>query len=193
MARLFLLRHGETEWAAQGRHTGRTDVPLTERGRQDALAAGELLRRRLGDGPVHVFTSPRLRARETAKLAGLAPEAVDDRLAEWDYGEVEGLTTVQIRETVPGWHVWTHGSPGGESVAEVSARADAVLDWLRPLAGQADVVAVGHGQFSRVLAARWIGLPGGYGQRIAMDPAAITVLGHDRGTAWLERVNLRAR
>jgi broad specificity phosphatase PhoE len=190
MARLLLLRHGETEWAVQGRHTGRTDVPLTDHGREAAAAAGRLLAT-LAPSPAHVLTSPRLRARDTAKLAGLPVEGVDDRLAEWDYGDYEGLTTAFIRETIPDWHVWTHGSPGGESPSQVSARADTVLGFVRPLMADGDVVLVGHGHFSRVLAARWIGLPASHGRHIALEPAGITVLSSDRGTPWLEKVNVR--
>src|SRR5687767_5909010 len=150
--RVFLLRHGETEWSLSGKHTGRTDIPLTERGRGLAEAAGELGRRLRGSAPpALVLSSPRSRARDTAQHAGLSVDRVDERLSEWDYGECEGRTTPEIRETVPGWTVWTHPCPGGETAADVAARADAVLADARSALDGGDVVLVGHGHFSRVL------------------------------------------
>lgn len=191
--RVFLLRHGETEWSRTGRHTGRTDVPLTEHGRELAKAAGQLLRDLLGDRPpALVLTSPRTRARDTAELAGLTVDAVDERLVEWDYGANEGLTTPEIRETTPGWTVWTHPSPGGETAGQVAARADAVLADVRARLGDGDVVLVGHGHFSRVLVARWIDLPATAGVRFAMEPAALTVLGHERSVPRIDHLNLRS-
>jgi len=158
--RIFLLRHGETEWSTAGRHTGHTDVPLTQRGRRFAEAAGALGVRLRGHArPALVLTSPRRRARDTAALAGLHVDRVDERLAEWDYGDCEGRTTPEIRETVPGWTVWTHPCPGGETAEQVGLRADAVLADARDALPGGDVVLVGHGHFSRVLVARWIGLP----------------------------------
>jgi probable phosphoglycerate mutase len=193
VGRVFLLRHGETEWSATGRHTGRTDIPLTDHGRELAAQAGrtyEALRH--GDPPpVRVIVSPRSRAQETAKLAGLQPDKVDERLVEWDYGDYEGLTTPQIREEVPGWTVWTRPCPGGETADQVGARADGVLAEVRELLPEGDVVLVGHGHFSRVLAARWIGLPAEGGVHIAMEAAALTVLGDERGVPRLDAVNLR--
>ena len=190
--RVFLLRHGETEWSRTGRHTGRTDVPLTERGRDLANAAGCLLRELCGETPpALVLTSPRSRARDTAELAGLVADGVDQRLAEWDYGEYEGRTTPEIRETVPGWTVWTYPSPGGETAAQVTARADALLADVRPVLADGDAVLVGHGHFSRVLVARWVGLDATYGVRFAMDAAAATVLGHERGEPRIDHLNLR--
>src|SRR5689334_22007426 len=118
--KVYLLRHGQTEWSVSGKHTGRTDVPLTDRGRVLAEAAGALIRRVRGeDKPALVVSSPRARARTTAELAGFAPDRLDERLGEWDYGEYEGRTTPQIRETDPGWTVWTHPSPGGETAEQV--------------------------------------------------------------------------
>jgi broad specificity phosphatase PhoE len=191
--RVFLLRHGETEWSAAGRHTSRTDVPLTDRGRELARAAGDLGERLLGGAaPALVLTSPRLRARDTAELAGLRPDRVDDRLVEWDYGDCEGRTTPQIRETVPGWSVWTHPCPNGEPAEAVQRRADGVLDEVGNALRAGDVVIVGHGHFSRVLIARWIGLPVREGVRFAMDAPAWAVLGHDRGVPRLDHVNLTA-
>jgi len=133
--RIYLLRHGETEWSATGRHTSFTDIPLTARGRELATASGRVLTGVRGpDAPPFALelTSPRRRAGDTAALAKLSPE-VDGSLVEWNYGDYEGLTTPEIRQTVPGWTVWTHPSPNGESAAEVAARADAVLERCRPV------------------------------------------------------------
>jgi broad specificity phosphatase PhoE len=189
--RVFLLRHGETEWSLAGRHTGRTDVPLTERGRGFAKAAGELGRRLRGPGPpALVLSSPRRRAQDTAVLAGLPVDRVDERLAEWDYGDYEGLTTLQIRERTPDWTVWTHPCPGGETGEQVGSRADAVLAEARAALPDGDVVLVGHGHFSRVLIARWIELPATAGVRFAMEPSSWAVLGAERGVSRLDRVNL---
>jgi broad specificity phosphatase PhoE len=191
--RLFLLRHGETEWSRTGRHTGRTDVPLTERGRGLAKAAGVLLRELRGDDPpALVLTSPRSRARDTAELAGLTVNGVDERLVEWDYGDYEGRTTPEIRESVPGWTVWTHPSPGGETAAQVAARADGLLADVRAALSEGDAVLVGHGHFSRVLVARWVGLGAPDGVRFAMEAAAVAVLGHERGVPRIDQLNLRA-
>ncbi len=192
---MFLLRHGETEWSATGRHTGVTDVPPTERGREQARAAASMLaalRGRDAPPPVLVLTSPRLRAKETAKLAGLQIDRVDDRLAEWDYGDYEGITTPEIRQRDPGWTVWSHPTPGGETADAVAARADALLAEVRTVLPRGDVVLVGHGHFSRVLMARWIGLPATEGVHFAMDPAAWSVLGAEREEPRLDHVNIRA-
>jgi probable phosphoglycerate mutase len=192
--RIFLVRHGETEWSLSGRHTGRTDVPLTERGRGLAGAAGELLVRLRGETPpALVLTSPRSRARDTAELACLRVDRIDGRLAEWDYGDYEGVTTEEIRETVPGWTVWTHPCPGGETAEQVAARADSVLTDARAACADGDVVLVGHGHFSRVLAARWIGLAATAGVRVAMDAPSCTVLGEERGVPQLVHVNVPVR
>ena len=191
--RVFLLRHGETDWSLSGRHTGRSDIPLTERGRGLAGAAGRLLVRLRGDTPpALVLSSPRSRARDTAALAGLHVDRIDERLAEWDYGDYEGITTDEIRGTVPGWTVWTHPCPGGETAEQVSVRADSVLDEARTATTGGDVVLVGHGQFSRALAARWIGLPATGGVHFAMDAPSFAVLGDERGVPQLVHVNLRA-
>jgi probable phosphoglycerate mutase len=189
---VFLLRHGETEWSRTGRHTGRTDVPLTDRGQRLAKAAGELLRSLRGDAPpALVLTSPRSRARHTAELAGLPVTGVDERLAEWDYGEYEGRTTPEIRESVPEWTVWSHPCPGGETAEQVGARADAVLADVRAALAGGDAVLVGHGHFSRVLVARWIGLPATEGVRFAMEAAAVAVLDHERGVPRIDHLNLQ--
>jgi broad specificity phosphatase PhoE len=192
-SRVYLLRHGETEWSLSGKHTGRTDVPLTDRGRSLAKAAGDLLLRLRGaEPPALVLTSPRSRARDTAELAGLHADGIDERLSEWNYGDSEGLTTEEIRETVPGWTVWTHPCPGGETADEVGQRADAVLSDARAALDRGDVVLVGHGHFSRVLVSRWIGLPATEGVRFAMSAPSFAVLGDERGVPQLEHVNLRA-
>jgi broad specificity phosphatase PhoE len=189
--RVFLLRHGETEWSLSGKHTGRTDVPLTERGRGLAEAAGRLVGAlRDASPPALVLTSPRSRARDTARLAGFRADGVDQRLAEWDYGEFEGRTTPEIRETVPGWTVWTHPCPGGETAADVGRRADSVLVDARAALDRGDVVFVGHGHFSRVLVARWIGLPATEGVRFAMEAPSWAVLGDERGVPRIDHVNL---
>lgn len=192
--RVLLLRHGETEWSRTGRHTGRTDVGLTAHGRELARVAGALGVELLGGHrPALVLTSPRRRAVETAGLAGLTPDRVDERLAEWDYGRYEGRTTTEIRETVPDWTVWTHPCPGGETAEQVARRADAVLSEAAAALSGGDVVLVGHGHLSRVLLARWIGLPATAGVRFAFDAAAWAVLDHERGVRRLGGVNLRAR
>ena len=188
--RVFLLRHGETEWSRTGKHTGRTDVPLTDDGRERARGAGRLGERLLSGPPALVLSSPRSRARDTAALAGLGVDRTDERLAEWHYGDCEGRTTPEIRETVPGWTVWTHPCPGGETAAEVGARADAVLAEARAATADGDVVLVGHGHFSRVLVARWIGLPADRGVHFRMDAASWAVLGDERGVPRLDGVNL---
>lgn len=187
-----MLRHGETEWSSTGKHTGRTDVPLTELGERLSAAAGKTLAELRGGAPATALASPRQRAARTAELAGLAPRT-EPLLAEWDYGDYEGRTTPQIREQVPDWTVWTHPCPGGESAADVTARADELLPLVTELLRAGDVVLAGHGHFSRALIARWLGLAVTDGVRFALDPAGITVLGHERGIPQLERANLPAR
>ena len=185
---VVLVRHGDTEWSSSGRHTSYTDVPLTERGREQARS---LATRLAGIDCTLVLSSPRRRARETAELAGLGHRVdVTDDLAEWDYGEYEGVTTPKIRETDPGWTVWTHAIPGGESAADVAARADKVLDRARREIDNGDVVLVGHGHFSRVLVARWVGLSSTAGVHFGLDPAGIAVLGDERGEPQVEHLNL---
>jgi broad specificity phosphatase PhoE len=184
---LWLIRHGETEWSRSGRHTSRTDLPLTARGEKQAVALRELL---AGVQPALVLCSPRRRAVDTAELAGLAVDAVDDDLAEWDYGDYEGLTTAQIRERVPGWSLWTHPVPNGETAAQVSARADRVLRRALPYLDDGPVVLIAHGHISRVIGARWIGLPGVDGQRLALGTAAPSMLGGEHGAPVVQRWNL---
>ncbi|KAB7756465.1 acid phosphatase [Mycolicibacterium phlei] len=178
--RLILLRHGETEWSRSGRHTGRTDLELTETGRERAGLAAEALTELELDDPL-VLSSPMRRAIDTAELAGLRIDEVNPLLHEWDYGDYEGLTTPQIRETVPDWLIWTHGAPGGESVADVTARADRAVELALTHMQSRDVVFVGHAHFSRSVIARWVEMPAPSGIRFAMAPASIAVLGFEHG------------
>lgn len=188
---IYLLRHGQTEWSEGGRHTGRTDVPLTPDGEHRARGAGQVLARLRGDRPLAlVLSSPRTRARRTADLAGVTVTEVTDDLAEWDYGDYEGLTTTQIRETVPDWTVWTHPCPGGETAQQIGARADKVLDRIRPALTEGDVILVGHGHFSRVLTARWIGEAATHAVHFGLNPAGIAELGDERGVPQIHRLNV---
>ena len=174
--KVYLLRHGETEWSLNGRHTGVTDIPLTENGR----IAARLLKPILAKVTFTlVLTSPLQRARETCELAGLGQFAnVEPDLIEWNYGEYEGLTTEQIRSTRSGWSVFRDGCPGGESPEQVGARADRVITKVRAAAG--NVALFGHGHFTRVLAARWINLSANYGENFLLDTATLNVLGYYR-------------
>lgn len=172
------MRHGETEWSLSGQHTSRTDLPLVEVGRERALALGP----RLASWDFAlVLTSPLRRARETCELAGFADRAeIDEDLREWDYGEYEGLTTPQIRETRPDWILWRDGCPGGEQPDEVGARADRILERARGAGG--DVLAFAHGHIFRVIAARWIELPAAGGARLALSAGTVCALGYERET-----------
>jgi broad specificity phosphatase PhoE len=172
---VVLVRHGETEWALQGRHTGRTDVRLTERGRQQAVSLGRFLRRRQF---ANVLVSPLQRALETCRLAGLGEVAeIRDDLAEWDYGDYEGRTTEDILAERPGWTLWDDGVPGGEAVEGVGRRADRVIAEIRSTPG--DVAVFAHGHILRILAARWVYLVPKDGRRFALDPAGVSVLGYE--------------
>jgi broad specificity phosphatase PhoE len=187
--RLLLLRHGETEWSKSGRHTGRTELELTEEGREQAVLAAEAL----SDLALHeplVISSPRKRALVTAELAGLTVDEVSPLLAEWDYGDYEGLATTQIRETVPDWMVWTHGCPSGESVADVTARADRAVAMALQHLESRDVVFVGHGHLSRSVVTRWVELPLSEGIRFSMAPASIAVCGYEHGIRQLSALGL---
>jgi len=175
----WLVRHGETEWARLGRHTGRTDIPLTETGREQARTIG---RRLAGITFGLVLTSPLSRAAETAELAGLGEVAVvDPDLREWDYGALEGRLTAEIREDYPGWSIWTGPWPDGETVEQVGARADRVLARIR--AADGDVLVFSHGHFLRVLAARWLGLAPEDGALFALATGTLSTLGYEHGTA----------
>jgi broad specificity phosphatase PhoE len=172
---VVLIRHGQTEWSRDGRHTGRSDIPLTEHGREQA----ESLRSALEDRePALVLVSPLSRALDTCALAGFGDRAeTDPDLVEWDYGDYEGLTSPQIRERRPDWSLWRDGCPGGETPAEVGARADRALTRLRGLDGEALVFS--HGHFLRVLASRWVGLEPAAGAKLGLDVATLCVLGHE--------------
>lgn len=174
--KVYLLRHGETEWSLNGRHTGVTDIPLTENGRKLARQLQPILAR---EKFVMVLTSPLQRARETCELAGLGTLAgVDRDLMEWNYGEYEGLTTEQIRQTRPDWSVFRDGCPGGESPLQVSVRADRIVSRVRAMDG--NVALFSHGHILRVLAARWINLSASYGENFLLDTATLNVLGYYR-------------
>lgn len=175
---IVLIRHGQTEWSAVGRHTSRTDLDLTSRGEVEARDLAPALAGRVFSA---VVSSPRKRALRTAELAGLDPTAVDDDLAEWDYGEYEGITTPEIRRTRPDWSLWTDGAPGGESPEQITERIDRLLTRVRPALADGDVALVGHGHALRVLAARWIGLPASSGGLLRLDSATLSVLGFEHG------------
>jgi probable phosphoglycerate mutase len=187
---MALLRHGQTEWSKNGRHTSRTDLPLLEEGRKQAKVAGELLRSRASDAFALVLTSPLVRASESCALAGFHGETERD-LMEWDYGVYEGLTTDEIREDRPGWNLWDDGVPGGELMGEVGRRADRVIALARESGG--DTLCVAHGHLLRVLAARWLGLPPVAGRLLRLDPGALSVLGWERDWPVIEAWNVSAR
>jgi probable phosphoglycerate mutase len=176
--RLLLLRHGETEWSKSGRHTGRTELELTGDGRAQAIAAGRALEELQLDSPM-VVASPRRRAVSTAELAGLRVDEETALIAEWDYGSYEGLTTAQIHKSQPGWLIWTHGCPAGETVGQVSDRADGAIALAMEHMVSRDVLFVGHGHFSRAVITRWLELPLVAGSRFAMATASIAVCGFE--------------
>jgi broad specificity phosphatase PhoE len=181
---VWLVRHGETEWSRDGRHTSTTDLDLTEKGVAVARSLGDRLADRSFD---LVLSSPRRRALRTARLAGFASPQVDEDLAEWRYGDYEGVSTAEIRETVPDWTLWTHGSPGGEGADEVATRLDRVVARARSCDG--DVLLFSHGHALRALAARWIGRPVTDGRFYRLDTATVSVLGHERETPVVLRWN----
>lgn len=176
--RVFLVRHGTTEWSLSGRHTGTSDIPLTAQGEEDARIVGRELAGIRFDA---VWSSPRERALRTCQLAGLGESPqVDEDLAEWDYGRYEGLTTEQITEHDPTWTIWTRGGPGGETPDQVCARADRVVERIR---GQEGNVAVfSHGHFGRALAVRWVGLGIDWGRALALEAGSVSVLAYERQT-----------
>ena len=190
--RLVLLRHGETEWSKSGQHTSRTDLELTDTGRVQAELAGRVLRELNLADPL-VISSPRIRALTTAKLAGLAVDEVSALLSEWDYGSYEGLTTPQIQESVPDWLVWTHGCPGGESVAQVSGRADRAVAFALEQMNSRDVVFVGHSHFSRSVITRWVELPLVEGSRFWMLAGSVAVCGFEHGVRQLAALGLTSQ
>ncbi len=185
-AQLWLVRHGQTEWSKSGQHTGRTDVALTARGEDEARALAPVL---ANVRPALVLTSPRRRALRTAELAGLRVDERTEDLAEWDYGDYEGRTTPDIRTEDPGWTVWTHPVPDGETGEQIAERIDAVISDADRLLDRHDVVLVGHGHASRVLIARYLSLLPSAGVGFAFDPASVTVLGHERGAHRIDLLN----
>jgi probable phosphoglycerate mutase len=184
--RIVLVRHGETEWSKAGRHTGRTDVPLAEEGRAQAAVTADLLRDWTFDA---VYVSPLARARETLALLGRTePVTVLDDLQEWDYGDDEGRTTAEIRETRPGWSVWREGPAEGESALAVAGRTARVL--LQASRHEGDVLLVAHGHVLRILATRWLGLAPTVGSALHLDPATVSVLGRMREDPVILRWNV---
>jgi probable phosphoglycerate mutase len=186
MGEIVLIRHGQTEWSAAGRHTSYTDLDLTGDGERQARAAGERL---AGRRFAAVISSPRRRALRTAELAGLAVTETTEDLAEWNYGDYEGVTTAVIHETRPGWSLWTDGAPGGESPQDVAARVDRVLDRARAFLGGGDVALIAHGHSLRVTGARWIGLPASGGGLLKLGTATLSTLGFEHGNQVIDAWN----
>jgi len=186
LSHLYLMRHGETAWSLSGQHTGRTDIPLTERGEQDARKLADRLRTLKFS---RVFTSPLKRARLTCELAGLGELAeIEPDLVEWDYGDYEGQRPADIRAARPGWNVFRDGCPGGESPAQVSERADRLIARLRTLEG--NIAIFSHGHFGRVLAARWIGLEIRQAQNLLLSTASVSILGYEHNLAEVPAIVL---
>jgi broad specificity phosphatase PhoE len=190
MGELILMRHGETEWSREGRHTGRTDLPLTSRGEEQARALVPLL---AGREVVLALVSPALRARRTAELAGFAEVETDERLWEWDYGDYEGLSTPRIREDRPGWYLWRDGVTGGETADQVGARVDGVLERARPALADGDVLLVAHGHVLRILTARWLGLPAADGRLFKLDTGTLSTLGTEHDEPVISTWNVPAQ
>jgi broad specificity phosphatase PhoE len=182
---IVLVRHGETEWSRDLKHTSRTDIPLTDKGRRQAALLRDAL---AGRTFARVLSSPLQRALETCRLAGLGDRAeLRDELREWDYGEYEGITTPEIHERRPDWYLWRDGCPGGETAAEVGARVDRVIAELADLDGDAALFA--HGHVLRVLTARWLGLGPEAGALFVLETATLSVLGFERDTRAMRRWN----
>jgi probable phosphoglycerate mutase len=186
MGEIVVVRHGETEWSAAGRHTSTTDLELTGPGEHAAQHLGRALTHRPF---VAVVSSPRRRARRTAELAGLIVTDVDNDVVEWDYGEYEGRTTAEIHADAPSWNLWTDGCPGGESPQHVTDRLDRFLAKLRPTLALGDVAVVSHGHASRAMAARWLAQPLAFGAHLTLSTATISVLGHEHETPSLRQWN----
>jgi probable phosphoglycerate mutase len=192
-AQVWLVRHGETEWSRDGRHTSVTDLPLTEAGVE---VARELRAKLAGPDFGLVLTSPRVRARHTAELAGFPDVEIDEDLVEWGYGDYEGITSAEIRERVPGWTIWTHPTPGGEAATQVTTRLDRVvarckkaMDSEQQTGQLRPVLLFGHGHALRALAARWIEQPVEEGKFFRLDTATVSVLGYERETPVILRWN----
>ncbi|WP_055701907.1 MULTISPECIES: histidine phosphatase family protein [Streptomyces] len=188
--RILLARHGQTEWSLSGKHTGRTDIPLLEEGRRGAKLLGERLHRAPYDGlpDVEVRTSPLSRARETCEIAGFGDRATTwDALMEFDYGVYDGMTPADIQAVRPGWFIWRDGVPGGETLAQVAARADEVVEWAR--SADRDVLVFAHGHILRVIGARWLGLGIEFAARIRLNPTSLSTLGWAYGEPAVESWN----
>jgi probable phosphoglycerate mutase len=183
---LWLVRHGETAWSRDGRHTSVTDIPLTDEGRAQAESLGARL---AGHPFALVLTSPRSRASETARLAGFAGALPDPDLAEWDYGALEGRRTLEIQADYPGWTIWAGPWPEAETVDQVSARADRVLRRCLAAEVDGDSLLIGHGHMLRVLGARWLGLPGSSGGLFGLSTATLSVLGWEHARPIIEMWN----
>jgi broad specificity phosphatase PhoE len=183
---VWIVRHGETEWSRNGRHTSVSELDLTELGQSQAVTVAPVA---AAIGATIVLCSPRLRARRTAELAGLVPYEVDEDLSEWDYGELEGLTTDEIRRTWPGWTIWDGPWAGGETASDVTSRADRVVERVKRM-GDCEVVLVGHGHFSRVVAARWVGAPAASGGWLELGTATVSQLGWAREAPVVRRWNV---
>lgn len=186
MREIVLIRHGQTEWSAAGRHTSFTDLDLTVEGERQATQLGDRL---AGRAFAAVLCSPLKRAVHTAELAGLNVTATDDDLLEWNYGAYEGRTTIEIRQERPGWSVWQDDCPGGETAGQVGERADRVLDRVRVMLPSGDVALVGHAHQLRVLTARWLGLPPRGGAMFRLETGTLSVLGYEREKDVLLRWN----
>ncbi|MGP8432775.1 histidine phosphatase family protein [Paraburkholderia fungorum] len=184
---IWLVRHGDTDWSLSGQHTGRTDVPLTERGREQARTLAALLASRDFE---RVLTSPMSRARQTSELAGFGDKAhVEQQLREWDYGIYEGRSTAEIQREMPGWSVWTSEVPEGENLRRVTTRAQGIIQKLLSEPGR--VLLFSHAHFSRALASCWVSDTSALGQHLMFDTAAVSILGFDRGTRVIRKWNLR--
>ena len=185
---IWLVRHGETEWSITGQHSGRTDLPLTARGEDEARDVARFLEARRFD---HVWCSPLQRARRTCEISGFASVArIEPNLQEWDYGDCTGYTQEQLAERYPGWNIWAGPVPNGESIEEIAGRACRVVERLRTLEGR--VVIFAHGHFLRVLATQWLGLAPQSGRNLALETSGVCVLGYDAGFPAIRVWNLRA-
>jgi broad specificity phosphatase PhoE len=175
--KIFLIRHGETEWSLSGQHTGKTDIPLTENGKEQSIKLGKSLQK---CSFFKAFVSPLLRARTTFELMKLdVPSVLDEDLYEWDYGDYEGLTTAEIQKDRPGWSIFKDGAPGGESLEAVRARAEKMITKIKDTEGVVVVFSSGH--FSRVLASAWLGHPTGFGSQMTLSACSLSVLGYEHG------------
>ncbi|NGX51109.1 MAG: Phosphoserine phosphatase 1 [Chlamydiae bacterium] len=185
MRQIYIVRHGETEWSRNGRHTGFTDIPLTEKGKEQAAQLGECLRDVSFD---HLFSSPLKRAHETSILCGFKPLIIDE-LLEWDYGDYEGVKSEEIHKKDPTWNIFTHGAPNGESVAAVKARVDLLIEKLETLEGNIALFSSGH--IMRALTAQWLELPMEAGCRLVLSTASLSILGYEHKKRALKLWNDR--